>query len=251
MTQNIYDHPVFFQNYSQLGRSVAGLDGAAEWPALRAMLPDMRGLRVVDLGCGFGWFCRWAREQGAARVLGLDVSEKMLARARSAPMTGVTYERVDLERLSLPGGSFDLAYSSLAFHYVDNIAGLFAAVHRAVVPGGRFVFSIEHPIYMAPARPGWSIDADGRKSWPLNQYSIEGPRVTDWLAQGVVKYHRTIATILNLLPRTGFTLRHIEEFQPTAGQIAARPELQEELERPMFLMIAASRCDRPAMAANR
>jgi trans-aconitate methyltransferase len=95
MTQNIYDNPEFFAGYSQLGRSVDGLDGAAEWPALRAMLPAMDGIKVVDLGCGFGWFCRWARQHGAARVLGLDVSEKMLARARSAtPDPAIEYGTV-------------------------------------------------------------------------------------------------------------------------------------------------------------
>ena len=83
MSQNIYDDPEFFAGYSRLGRSVEGLNGAAEWPALRAMLPPIRGLRVCDLGCGFGWFCVWAREQGAASVLGLDVSENMLALARA------------------------------------------------------------------------------------------------------------------------------------------------------------------------
>ncbi|MBW8662453.1 methyltransferase domain-containing protein, partial [Klebsiella pneumoniae subsp. pneumoniae] len=82
MTQNIYDTPAFFEGYSQLGRSVGGLASAAEWPALQALMPDLHGLRAVDLGCGFGWFARWARENGAAEVLGLDVSENMLARAR-------------------------------------------------------------------------------------------------------------------------------------------------------------------------
>jgi len=72
VTQNIYDNPEFFAGYSQLRRSREGLDGMPEWPTLRAMLPAIKGLRVVDLGCGFGWFCRWAREQGAATVLGLD-----------------------------------------------------------------------------------------------------------------------------------------------------------------------------------
>ena len=69
MTQNIYDNPEFFAGYSRLDRSVEGLAGAAEWPALRALLPDLRGTKVVDLGCGFGWFCRFARAQGATRVL--------------------------------------------------------------------------------------------------------------------------------------------------------------------------------------
>src|SRR5262249_42418522 len=74
VTQNIYDDAGFFAGYSRLRRSVDGLDGAPEWPTLRAMLPDVAGKRVVDLGCGFGWFCRFAREAGAAQVLGLDVS---------------------------------------------------------------------------------------------------------------------------------------------------------------------------------
>jgi 2-polyprenyl-3-methyl-5-hydroxy-6-metoxy-1,4-benzoquinol methylase len=72
MTQNIYDNERFFDAYRHLERSTHGLDGAAEWPALRTLLPDMRRLRVLDLGCGYGWFCRWARQQGAASVLGID-----------------------------------------------------------------------------------------------------------------------------------------------------------------------------------
>ncbi|WP_027037197.1 class I SAM-dependent methyltransferase [Mesorhizobium ciceri] len=242
MAQNIYDREDFFAGYSQLGRSVEGLEGAAEWPALRAMLPDVGGLRVVDLGCGFGWFCRWAREHGAAQVLGLDLSEKMLARARAAgPDAGIGYETADLDRLGLPEASFDLVYSSLALHYVEDVPRLFGTVHRTLSPGGHFVFSTEHPIFMAPTKPGWVIDSEGRKTWPVDQYLVEGPRSTDWLAKGVVKHHRTIGTTLNTLIRSGFTIDHVEEFCPTAEQIAAKPELAEELERPMFLLVSARR----------
>lgn len=242
MTQNIYDNAAFFAGYSQLGRSVQGLPGAVEWPAIRAMLPDLQGRKVVDLGCGFGWFCRWAREQGAASVLGLDVSANMLARARSTTKdTTITYEQADLESLHLPAAMFDLAYSSLAFHYIQNLAGVFATVHQALVPGGHLVFSIEHPIYMAPSDPDWIIDAQGHKRWPLNQYSVEGPRTTDWLAKGVVKQHRTLGTTLNHLIRSGFTITQVEEWAPTDAQLAARPELLEERERPMFLLVAARR----------
>jgi SAM-dependent methyltransferase len=241
MAQNIYDREDFFAGYSQLGRSVEGLEGAAEWPALRAMLPDVGGLRVVDLGC-FGWFCRWAREHGAAQVLGLDLSEKMLARARAAhPDAGIDYETADLDRLSLPEASFDLVYSSLALHYVEDVSHLFGTVHQALAPGGHFVFSTEHPIFMAPTKPGWVIDAEGRKTWPVDQYLVEGPRSTDWLAKGVVKHHRTIGATINALIRSGFTIGHVEEFRPTAEQIEAKPELAEELERPMFLLVSARR----------
>jgi len=241
MTQNIYDDGTFFAGYSRLGRSVEGLDGAPEWPALRALLPDPEGLRILDLGCGFGWFCRWARQQGAARVLGIDVSEKMLARARETTADpAIAYRQADLEALDLPAGSFDLAYSSLTLHYLANLGALFATVHRALVPGGRFVFSAEHPIYTAPAKPAWKSE-DGRQTWPLDRYLEEGPRTTDWLASGVVKQHRTVATYLNLLLETGFALRRVEEWGPTDAQIAARPDWASERQRPPFLLVSADR----------
>ena len=72
-----------------------------------------RSFTYLDLGCGFGWFCRWARAQGASRVLGLDVSEKMLARAQGeAPDPNVSYARADLERFDLPVAAFDLSPQS-------------------------------------------------------------------------------------------------------------------------------------------
>jgi SAM-dependent methyltransferase len=242
MTQNVYDDPEFFQGYSQLRRSIEGLAGAPEWPALRALLPEMEGLRVVDLGCGFGWFSRWARATGASQVLGIDVSENMLARARAESSDeAITYARADLEHLALPEAAFDLAYSALVLHYIRNLDRLFATLHQALVPGGQLVFSIEHPIYMAPTRPGWFPGPEGRKTWPLDSYQMEGPRTTNWLAEGVVKQHRTIGTTLNTLIRRGFTLSHVEEWGPTDAQVAAHPELAEERERPMFLLIAARR----------
>lgn len=202
----------------------------------------MRGRRVVDLGCGFGWFCRWAAEQGAASVAGFDVSQNMLARAQAETThAAVAYERADLEHLELPERAFDLAYSSLALHYIKDLGRILATVHRALVPGSRFVFSIEHPIYMAPKQPGWVTDQHGRKTWPLESYFIEGQRRTNWLADGVIKQHRTLGTTLNLLIRTGFTIAHVEEWRPSDAQIAAHPEWAEELDRPMFLIIAADR----------
>lgn len=242
MAQNIYDDPAFFAGYSQLGRSQQGLDGAGEWPALRAMLPDLAGLDIADLGCGFGWFCRFAAGQGAGSVLGLDLSEKMLARAREFGGGDIVrYYRADLETLELPVGGFDLVYSSLALHYVADLGRLLAVVHRALRPGGGFVFSTEHPIYMASRHPAWLRDVDGRLTWPVDSYQDEGMRTSDWLAPGVVKYHRMIGTTVNALLAAGFSLRHVEEFGPTRAQVEARPELAEERERPMFLLVSAGK----------
>lgn len=225
MTQNIYDDAGFFAGYSRLARSVEGLDGAPEWPTLKSMLPPLAGKRVVDLGCGFGWFCRFAREAGAAEVLGLDVSANMLARARETTSDpAITYRQADLDSLALPEGAFYLAYSSLTLHYLQNLGVLFATVHRVLVPGGSFVFSAEHPLYTEPGP----------------DYLDEGPRKTNWFAEGVVKQHRTLATYLNLLIDTGFTVRRVEEWGPTRAEIAAHPEWKIDHRRPSFLLVSAA-----------
>jgi SAM-dependent methyltransferase len=242
MAQNIYDDAGFFAEYSRLPRSIDGLAAAPEWPALRAMLPDLRGKRVVDLGCGFGWFCRWARENGAAHVLGLDVSEKMLARALEETRdAAITYVRSDLEALELPAASFDVAYSSLAFHYIQDFRRLAAKISQALVPSGQLIFSVEHPIYTAPSEPKFVRDSTGRVRWPLDGYLDEGPRSTDWLAKGVVKHHRTLATYVNALVDAGFTILHLDEWGPTPEHIAAHPDWAEDHQRPPFLLISARR----------
>ncbi|MCY1697907.1 class I SAM-dependent methyltransferase [Lelliottia sp. SL45] len=240
MAQNIYDNPAFFEGYAQLPRSVQGLDGAPEWPTLKSMLPDLAGKTVIDLGCGYGWFCRSARELGAAQVTGVDISEKMLARA--AELTAdpaITYQRRNLEDVKLEDNSLDLVYSSLALHYLPELDTLFRHVQRALKPGGSLVFSMEHPIYTCASRQGWLTDDNGQRFWGVNQYQQEGQRVSNWLADGVIKYHRTLGTTLNALIHAGLSLREVNEWGPTQAQIDAWPALAEEAERPMLVLIAA------------
>jgi SAM-dependent methyltransferase len=242
MSQNIYDNDEFFAGYAQLPRSRHGLEGAPEWPALQALLPALDGKRVLDLGCGYGWFCRWAREAGATRVVGVDISDKMLARARADTAdAAITYRQADLEMLDLAEASFDLVYSSLTFHYIGGLDRLLARAHAMLVPRGRLVFSAEHPIYTAPAEGRWSVDTAGGKHWPLAHYLDEGPRSRDWMTKGVIKYHRTLATYINLLLRLDFSLLHVEEWRPSDEQIAAQPSLADERHRPMFFFVSARR----------
>ncbi|WP_040496706.1 class I SAM-dependent methyltransferase [Ilumatobacter nonamiensis] len=252
MAQNIYDDPAFLAGYVTLDRQVRGLDGAPEWPVLRSMLPDdLAGLRVADLGCGFGWFSRWADEHGADSVLGVDVSTEMLKRARAdTASAAIEYQLVDLDQLSLPRGSVDLTFSSLTFHYVEDISRLFSTVAHATVPGGRIVFSVEHPILSAPSSQHLETSADGRRIWPLENYLVEGERVTTWFVDGVIKQHRSVATYLNTLVAAGFTIDRIDEWGPSAGQIRERPELADELHRPWFLLVAGSRRDDAPSAAG-
>ncbi len=246
MAQNVYDNQVFFDNYSRLDRSVHGLEGAAEWPRLRSLLPDVTGLRILDLGCGFGWFCRWAADHGAGAVRGIDLSRNMLSRA--ATMSGEKHANIVYERADLDGfrarecdeGAYDLVFCSLTLHYLVDLRSLVGQVSRMLVSGGHFVFSVEHPIFTAPSRPRFVEDGPaGKVSWPLDDYQREGERVTDWLADGVKKQHRTIATYLNMLLDAGFELTGFDEWHPTAGELEAHPEWAVENHRPMFLLMHA------------
>ena len=103
------------------------------------------------------------------------------------------------------------------------------------------MFSAEHPIFTAPSAPNWFPTSDGRRIWSLDNYLDEGPRKTDWLTQGVIKHHRTLATYINMLVRIGFAISHVEEWGPTPDQIAATPAWADERQRPPFLLIAARR----------
>jgi DNA-binding HxlR family transcriptional regulator len=79
------------------------------------------------------------------------------------------------------------------------------------------------------------------RAWPVDHYAIEGPRVTDWLARGVRKQHRTLGTTLNTLIDAGFAVRRVVEWSPTPEQLAAQPSLADELDRPMMALVAAQK----------
>lgn len=180
MAQNIYDDKKFFEEYIRLPRQVHGLGDATEWPSFRSLIPDVCGAKVLDLGCGFGWHCRWARENGAKEVLGVDVSENMLTRAKGFPQDhAITYQRADLETLELPPNTYQVAISSLTLHYLKNLSGLVAQVYQSLTAGGSFIFSAEHPIYTSPRNPKFIKDSEGRDVWQLDAYLYEGSRTTN------------------------------------------------------------------------
>lgn len=141
----------------------------------------------MDLGCGFGCLSRWADDSGAASVLGIDVSTKMLERARAdTACTAIRYLCADLDDVELDPASADLVLSSLTLDYVHDLGRLLSMVADALAPAGSMVFSVEHPIYSAPTTQEFETSANGDRIWPLNNYLVEGERVTNWFVDGVV-----------------------------------------------------------------
>lgn len=242
MSKTIYDDEIFFQKYSEMLRSRKGLAGAGEWPALRQLLPDFSGRRVLDLGCGYGWHCKYASDHGAASVLGVELSAKMLEQARQKNSgAGITYRQGDMEELEFPAGSFDIVLSSLAFHYAKDFGRLVQRIHRWLIPGGSFVFSVEHPVFTANGSQDWYYGSNGEiLHFPVDNYYYEGIRDAVFLGEHVVKYHRTLTTYLDTLLQSGFSLQRVVEPQPPEEMLEL-PGMREEMRRPMMLLVSAKK----------
>ncbi len=242
MKENKYDDAHFFAKYAKMERSKYGLQGAGEWHELEKLLPDFHGLRVLDLGCGYGWHCKYAADHGAAAVLGIDISEKMLALAREKNNDPrIAYRCVAMEDLALPGGSYDVVLSSLAFHYVQDFVPLVQNIATWLTKGGVFVFSVEHPVFTAYGSQDWYYAEDGTiLHFPVDNYYYEGKRTAIFLGEAVTKYHRTLTTYLNTLLQNGFALQHVVEPQPPEKMMDL-PGMRDEMRRPMMLLIAASK----------
>jgi SAM-dependent methyltransferase len=241
MKQNKYDDPLFFEKYGKMARSVGGLEAAGEWPAFRSLLPDMKNKRVLDLGCGFGWHCRYARESGAQHILGIDLSKNMLERARAlTDDVSLEYRQSAIEDLQFAPGQFDAVISSLALHYVEYFDAVCQNVFRWLTERGTFVFSVEHPVFTSRAAQYWHLGPSGeRLHWPVDDYYEEGIRHTHWLADDVVKYHRTVTSYVNGLIESGFQIAKIEEPTFTRESVEGHPESVDERRRPMFLLLSA------------
>lgn len=241
MKQNIYDDPDFFTRYSQMPRSTGGLNAAGEWQAFRTMLPDLSGKRVLDLGCGYGWHCRYAAEQNAMSVVGVDISGKMLAKAKAETSDPrVAYQQAAIEDLEFPVNQFDVVISSLALHYVERFDLVCRNVHQWLVPSGVFAISVEHPVFTALEAQDWCYGENNeRLHWPVDHYQQEGIRHTHWLADDVIKYHRTVATYINSLIESGFRITRLLEPEPSPEMLTAHPDMKDECRRPIFLLIAA------------
>ncbi len=243
MKENKYDNPEFFDQYSNMQRSKEGLQGAGEWHQLKKMLPDFKGKRVLDLGCGFGWHCIYAAQQGASYVLGTDISEKMLEVAREKTDSPVVEYRVmAMEDINFDAGSFDIVISSLAFHYIESFDEICKKVKHCLSDNGDFVFSCEHPIFTAQGSQDWYVNGDGERIfWPVDNYFREGKRVAHFLGEDVVKYHKTATTYIEGLLRNGFKITGFSEPEPDPEMLRKYPEFMDELRRPMFMIVSATK----------
>lgn len=237
---NIYDDMDFFDQYAKMPRSRQGLSRAGEWHQFKALFPDLSGKSVLDLGCGYGWHCKYAVECGAKQVLGIDLSEKMIREANEKNADPkITYRVCGLDEYDYPTDSYDCVISNLVLHYIADIDSILRKIYSTLKPGGIFLLNIEHPVFTAGVNQDWIYESDGKPQyWPVDDYFYPGERVTRFLGKTVIKQHHTLTQILMGLISAGFRLEVVEEAMPSADSMKI-PGMSDEMRRPMMLLIKA------------
>ena len=175
-------------------------------------------------------------------MVGVDLSRKMLAlAAERTDDARIQYVRSALEQVRFAPASFDVVTSSFALHYVEDYAAVMRRVASWLRPGGLLVYSVEHPVVTAQvAKQGWVGDHVGRRLfWALDDYLDEGIRRQRWFVDGVVKYHRTMASLVNGVLAAGLLLERIEEPAPLPEAVRDRVDLVDDRRRPAVLVLAA------------
>lgn len=242
--QNIYDNETFFTGYRALRTNEHNANNLFETPALFSLLPDLKGKTILDLGCGCGDHCAQFIRMGAERVVGVDISSKMLAAAEAENShPRITYLNMPMESIGGLSASFDLVVSSLAIHYVEDFRGLAKNVFSLLKPAGLFVFSQENPINTCfSGGDRWTRDEQGNKLHAnLSNYSIDGQRRSTWFVDGVIRYHRTFSSVVNTLVEAGFVIERMIEPVPDAAMLEKYPEHRDLLHKPDFLLVRAGK----------
>ncbi len=238
--QNIYDNEIFFEGYKKIRDNKINANNLFEIPALFSMMPDLKGKKVLDLGCGFGEHCKQFIGCGAKKVVGIDISEKMLDIAKKENSDSkITYINMPMEEIAQLNEQFDVVVSSLAFHYVEDFVGVVKSIYDMLDVDGVFIFSQENPLctcYSGGDR--WTRDENGNKlHLNLADYGIEGERESVWFVDNVKKYHRTFSTIINTLIEVGFTVEKMIEPLPTDEILEKYPEYRDLFHKPDFLLL--------------
>ena len=238
--QNIYDNETFFEGYKKIRENKINANNLFEIPALFSMMPDLKDKTILDLGCGFGEHCKRFVESGAKKVIGIDISEKMLEIAKQENADSkITYINMPMENISKLNDKFDIVVSSLAFHYVQDFSGVVKNIYDMLNENGVFLFSQENPLCTCFSGGNrWTKDENGNKLYiNLSNYGIEGERESSWFVDNVKKYHRTFSSIINTLIETGFTIEKMIEPLPTEDLLKKYPEYKDLFHKPDFLLV--------------
>jgi 2-polyprenyl-3-methyl-5-hydroxy-6-metoxy-1,4-benzoquinol methylase len=210
------------------------------------LLGDVQGQRVLDAGCGAGYFCRLLAKRGAI-VTGVDLSSSFLEMARQrAPELAITYHQGSVSHMPfLAEASFDAAVSVCVLQDVRDYLGMIREVHRVLRPGGVLALATMHPCFSTPPGNGWerqpadTVRPEDRLYWRVGDYFQLTREIWHWTSVGTATgFHRPLSAIMTELLSAGFRLRDFVEPYPSPEVVAARPaERLPDTRIPLFLVL--------------
>ncbi len=223
-------------------------------PAFFAMLPEVRGLAGLDLGCGEGHNTRQVAARGA-RVVALDVASAMVratAEHERAEPRGIRVVRGSGVALPFADGAFDFAVAFMSLMDMPGHARVLAEVQRVLAPGGFIQLSMMHPCFQTPMWQ-WLKDEKGRRrALVCGDYfreldgEVEEWSFTDALRAGetqrpfrIPRFTHTLSTWLNLFLDAGFVLERFAEPTVDEATVAAHPSVYDHRIIAYFLTMRA------------
>ena len=244
--QNIYDNDAFFAEFKNNRGKELNFNDVIEAPIITAMLPELTGRKVLDIGCGMGQHAMQYAKLGAASVLGTDISEKMLAyAAEHNTAENITYRKLAFEELEEITDRFDVITSSLAFDYAQDFEGLMKKINALLADDGVLVFSMSHP--MATAWDGvydrFTRTETGERLYAnIRNYGVEGVRHVRWVVDDYEVYHRRISTLINEITAGGFNIEECRESELPTEIIREHSDLfGGVIHRPDFIFFRCSK----------
>lgn len=242
--KNVYDTSIFFNEYQSMRQKEINANNLIEIPQIKEMLPNLKNKTILDLGCGAGDMDKYFIEKGAKYVLATDISENMINVAKTINASNnIDYRVLKMEDISTLSQKFDIVYSSLAFHYIENFDKLLKDIYSLLNPNGILVFSQESPINMATSKTEKNeknkIEINGKQYHLLSGYCKEGERKVFWNDTFVTKYHRTYATLVNTLIKNNFEIIEIKDSYASPEAIAQCPKYKYQIDKPYFTYIKA------------
>ena len=242
--QNIYDNQIFFDGYKKLRSNPSAANDIVEKPALFSLSPNLQNKSILDIGCGYGENCVEFIKMGASSVTGLDISVKMLEVAENENTSpNIKYINKSMTDLNEIAEKYDVIFSSLAVHYIEDFDKLIKDVYNLLNQGGYFIFSQEHPLTTALLTQNyWTCNEENERIHNnLTTYALEGERKVTWIVDGVIKYHRTMSSIINSLSNAGFIINKMLEPIPSKEIMNQYPSYKRYIHKPDFLLIKAKK----------
>ena len=234
------DEDVFNMYMSRRATRVDSPNETLEKPVFDELMGNLTNLHILDLGCGNAAFGLEALQQGCHSYVGIDGSTKMVEAAKEQ-LAGTLGKVVcaTIEMWDYPSEQFDLVTSRLALHYIPEIEPVLAKVYHSLIAGGRFIFSIEHPVITSCDR-GWQTGGP-RQDWVVDNYFETGPRLTNWMGGEVIKYHHTVEDYFAALRAAGFMVDELRESRPQRLRFSDESTYERRKRIPLMLFFSAYR----------